>query len=164
MVPGRLEEVLSLLRWVRVFLPSRQEVESLMGAGDLWDSAREFAGAGPAVVVIKDGPNGSLVYDRAGDRCWTVPVHVGEVVDVTGAGDAYCGGFLVGYAETDDPLMAACYGTVSASFVLEGHGGLFGLRYTREDAELRLGQVWQKAESVLPGHSSAEKLPRGQLG
>ncbi len=144
MKPSLAEYVLALLRWVDVFLPSQQEVESLLGQGDPWEAARRFAEAGPAVVVIKAGSKGSLVYDRKTDTRWHVPAYPVPVVDVTGAGDAYCGGFMVGYAETKDPVIAACYGAVSASFVLQGFGALYALHYARSQAEARLADALER--------------------
>ncbi|HLF01711.1 MAG TPA: PfkB family carbohydrate kinase, partial [Anaerolineales bacterium] len=49
------------------------------------------------------------------------------VRDVTGAGDAFGGGFITGLAETGDPVEAALRGAVSASIVIEGVGALNGL-------------------------------------
>jgi ribokinase len=135
---GQLDDV---LRWAGAFLPSEQEVELLLGKCDAWQAAHRFAQAGPSVVVIKAGSMGSLVYDRHRTRRWVIPAYPTKVVDVTGAGDAYCGGFMVGYAETLDPVMAGCYGAVSASFVLEGYGALYALRYSRAQAEERLAAL-----------------------
>jgi sugar/nucleoside kinase (ribokinase family) len=146
MEPSLAEYVLALLRWVDIFLPSQQEVESLLGQGDPWQAARRFAEAGPTVVVIKAGSSGSLVYDRKAGARWHVPAYPVRVADVTGAGDAYCGGFMVGYAETKDPVIAACYGAVSASFVLEGFGALYALRYTRNQAEERLAAALERIQ------------------
>jgi sugar/nucleoside kinase (ribokinase family) len=39
-----------------------------------------------------------------------------EFKDATGAGDTFCGGALVGFARTRDPLQALLHGAVSASF------------------------------------------------
>jgi sugar/nucleoside kinase (ribokinase family) len=62
-----------------------------------------------------------------------VPSVPTDVVDVTGAGNAYCGGFLVGYLETDDIATAAMYGAVSASFAVEQFGiPHIGAETTRE--------------------------------
>jgi sugar/nucleoside kinase (ribokinase family) len=49
------------------------------------------------------------------------------VLDPTGAGDSYCGGFLAGYKETYDPLQAALYGSISASLTTEGSGVFYAL-------------------------------------
>ena len=50
-----------------------------------------------------------------------------RVVNPTGAGDAFCGGFLAGYRETYDPLEAALCGNISASLVVEGSGPFYAL-------------------------------------
>ncbi len=143
MVPQLQDEVLSVLPWVDAFLPSEQEVRSMLGAVDLWEAADRFAEAGPKTVVVKIGSKGSLVLDFESKSRWRIPTYPVAIVDVTGAGDAYCGGFAVGYDETADPVVAACYGTVSASFVLQGFGALYGLRYPRGEAEERLGYLRQ---------------------
>lgn len=148
MKPALAEHVFSFLRWVDVFLPSEQEVESLLGKGDPWEAAARFADAGPAAVVIKAGSKGSLIYDSRTRKKWLVPAYPTQVVDVTGAGDAYCGGFMVGYDETQDPVLAGCYGAVSASFVLEGFGALYATRYTRAEAEARLAYVKDHVQAV----------------
>ena len=138
MKPALMEQVFAFLGCVDAFLPSEQEVQSMLGAGDPWQAALRFAEAGPQVVVIKAGSKGSLVYDARSQRRWHVPVYPAHVVDVTGAGDAYCGGFMVGYQETGDPVLAGCYGAVSASFVLEGFGALYATQFSRAQAEARL--------------------------
>jgi len=148
MKPTLMDEVLSFLRWVDVFLPSEQEVESLLGKVDPWQAASQFAEAGPEVVVIKEGSKGSLVYDRASGRRWRIPGYPSSVVNVTGCGDAYCGGYMVGYDETEDPVLAACYGTASASFVLEGFGALYALRHARQHAEQRLADLKERVEAL----------------
>jgi sugar/nucleoside kinase (ribokinase family) len=148
MKPTLMEEVRSFLRWVDVFLPSEQEVESLLGRVDPWQAAAQFAEAGPEVVVIKGGSKGSLVYDRVSRRCWRIPCYPSRVVDVTGCGDAYCGGYMVGFDETADPVLAGCYGAASASFVLEGFGALYALRHSRQDAEQRFADLKERVQAL----------------
>jgi len=148
MKPALREQVFAFLQQVDAFLPSEQEVNSMLGMQDLWQAAYQFAEAGPAVVVIKAGSKGSRVYDRLSKRRWLIPAYPTNVVDVTGAGDAYCGGFMVGYEETSDPALASCYGAVSASFVLEGFGALYATRYTRSQAEARLAYLKDKIKAA----------------
>ncbi|MBM4429836.1 MAG: carbohydrate kinase family protein [Chloroflexi bacterium] len=141
-----LEQVLCMLRYVHTLLPSEQELETLLGPADpLW-AAQRLTEAGPALIVIKMGSRGSFLYSRTGGRGWRIPAYPVQVVDVTGAGDAYCGGFMVGYEETRDPILAACYGAISASFVLEGFGALYALRHTRAEAEARLAHLRKAVE------------------
>jgi sugar/nucleoside kinase (ribokinase family) len=67
------------------------------------------------------GANGSIVAGQG--QCWQIPaVPPAELVDVTGAGNAYCGGFLVGLGEKLGVLEAALYGAVSASFAIQQFG------------------------------------------
>jgi sugar/nucleoside kinase (ribokinase family) len=142
MVPRLRSHVEVLLQNLDVFLPSEMEVRPLLTEGvDLWDAAVEFARHGPRVVVIKMGDRGALVYERDSNRRTHVPPYPARVVDVTGAGDSFCGGFMVGLATTGDPIRAALYGTVSASFAIEGYGALFALSANRAEAEYRLNDL-----------------------
>ena len=50
------------------------------------------------------------------------PVDVPKIVDQTGAGNTYCGGFIVGWCRHHDLVTAGCYGAVAASFALETIG------------------------------------------
>jgi len=148
MKPPLMEQVFSFLRCVDAFLPSEQEVQSMLGVGDPWQAALRFAEAGPQVVVIKSGSKGSLIYDGQARRRWHVPAYPARVVDVTGAGDAYCGGFMVGYQETGDPVLAGCFGAVSASFVLEGFGALYATQFSRPQAEVRLKELRPRVQPI----------------
>jgi ribokinase len=60
------------------------------------------------------------------------------VRNVNGAGDSYCGGFLAGLLETQDPVEAALWGSVSASMTIEGNDALFPLDATPGLANARL--------------------------
>lgn len=136
--PECAEAVYTLLPRATAFLPSEVEVVGLLGHVPPHEAARHFARHGARLVVIKLGERGSLVLDAGRDTLWHVPAYPAQIRDLTGAGDAYCGGFLVGYVESGDPVKAAMYGTVSASFVIETCGGLAVTGYTRREAEDRL--------------------------
>jgi sugar/nucleoside kinase (ribokinase family) len=124
MLPDQADTLRAVLADVDVFLPSEAEVHRGLPGVELWDAAAWLAAQGPAVVVIKIGARGQLVYLRETGARLAVPAAPAQVVDVTGAGDAYCGGFLVGYERTGDPLQAAQYGAVSAALAIEGVGAL----------------------------------------
>lgn len=119
-------------------LPSDAECEAYFGHVHPQEAAKKLAERGAQVVVIKQGKQGSLVYEAARDCFSIIPVYPAKVKDVTGAGDAYGGGFLVGLDETGDVKEAALYGAVSASFVIEDFGPLHALKVTRKEAEARL--------------------------
>lgn len=141
------EELLfAALKNVDFFLPSEVEARRLYGANAPEEAARSFAKAGPQVIVIKLGAQGSLVYDVHLDQLTHVPVYPANVFDTTGAGDAYCGGFLAGYLLTKDPIAAAQYGTVSASYVIEAIGALATAQPNPEDIRSRLTAVAEKTQ------------------
>ncbi len=133
----------ALLSIVPVFLPSQAQLELVLDSipDNLKDALVQLARMGPRAVVIKIGRHGSLVYDANRDKHYHVPVYPTRAVDPTGAGDAFCGGFLVGYAQTGDAFEAALRGTVSSSFVVEGFDARYGLRFQRRDAERRLERL-----------------------
>ena len=129
MDPGFRRELPDLLNGLDAFLPSLMEAEAFFRPQRLrvWEMAEGFLGMGCGIVVIKCGANGQAVLDGASGQRWDVPAYQVQPNDVTGAGDAYCGGFMAGLVETGDPLEAALRGTVSASLVIEGTGALFAL-------------------------------------
>jgi len=126
---------------IDAFLPSDKEVEALWGLDDLAGVMHMLASYGPRSVAIKRGALGSLVYDRKEEMLWEIPALLIEATDTIGAGDAYCGGFLAGLVERDDPLEAGLRGTVSASLAIEEHGAHAGMNSDRAELERRLATV-----------------------
>jgi sugar/nucleoside kinase (ribokinase family) len=116
--------LLKVLKSVTFFAPSIEEVDLLGGGGSLKDKIKRIHQLGPQVVVVKMGDQGSVVMDRAGKlvHCPVCPIQ--NLVDVTGAGDSFCGGFLAGYIKSGDLRHAQLCGTVSASLMIEGFGAL----------------------------------------
>ncbi len=133
-----------LLRNVTLFAPSEREVYEFLGQCELREAARAFAAMGPQIVVIKIGAQGALLYDRKSDALVHVPAFPSQALDPTGCGDAFCGGMLAGYLETGDALQAVLWGTIAASFTVEGFGMTYPLSFTRADAEQRLAEFRTK--------------------
>ena len=83
--------------------------------------ASVFIGWGAKIVAIRMGAQGSYLTTSDGGA-WHIPAVAKKIVDVTGAGNAYCGGMLVGVANGIDLPEAALRASVSASFALEQFG------------------------------------------
>lgn len=139
------QELRTLLAGVQVFLPSEGEVLGFFGAdADMSDCAKRLAELGPEIVAIKMSTRGSLVYERATDELHHIPIFPTRMVDATGAGDSYCGGFMVGYAQTHNARQAGLYGAVSASFIVEAPGALYALAIKSQEVQARLHVLEQK--------------------
>src|SRR6266700_7036866 len=110
--PG--EDVLDTARLVDVFVPSHAELTELTGCDDPEQAADGLLAAGVKCVVVKLGGDGALVARPGSPPAW-VPAAPTEVVDPTGAGDSFCGGFAAGLALGEDPVEAAWLGAVTAA-------------------------------------------------
>lgn len=122
-VQGNEARILSLIQDVDIFMPSTAETFDLLGHRDWLKAAQDFAQRGPKIVVIKQGAQGSLIFDRQSGRSFFQPPAPIEVVDTTGAGDAYCGGFVAGFLRQGyNTTFAAKAGAVSASFAIASFG------------------------------------------
>lgn len=115
--------LLQTLKSVDVLLVNDSEAMMLSGEYNLYDAAKTIAKMGPKTLCIKKGEHGALLI--RGNEIFTAPAYpLCRVVDPTGAGDAFAGGFL-GYlasAESDnfDTLKkAVIYGSVMGSFTVE---------------------------------------------
>lgn len=140
--PGEYEQLKLLLHNVDAFLPSASQAEVLFrpkpkNVNEL-EMLETFGSWGPRFIVLKRGASGQVVYDRDQRKAWEVPAYPTQPHDVTGAGHAFCGGFLVGLGETGDPREATLRGSVAASMAIEGMGPLYPLKALRGLAAARL--------------------------
>lgn len=141
-VAGNELRLRDLISSVDLFLPSAAEAAQLVGHQDWVTAAQEFSNTGPKVVVIKLGAEGTLVYDREMDASFRQPATPIEIVDETGAGDAFCGGFLAGYLqEGADVKRAARAGAISASYAIASFGVDALLAADEQEAQMRLEQT-----------------------
>jgi len=143
-------ELPALLNGVTAFLPSQEELCNLFWGEtyDLWKMAEAVSMYGCEYVVIKCGSRGQLLYDANNKRKWEIPAYPARLADPTGAGDAFCGGFLAGYCKNYDPLEGVLYGNVSASLKLEGSGAFYPLDVLPGLAEARLGALRNMVRAV----------------
>jgi len=150
MNPSFWRDLRLVLQGVTIFQPSEEELRTLFWGetNDLWEMARKVSEFGPQIIVIKRGLMGQLLYDVAGKHRYEIPAYPSRVGDPTGAGDAFCGGFLAGFQKTNDPLMSALYGSVSASLTIEGSGPFYALGVLPGLAKARLHSLKETAREV----------------
>jgi hypothetical protein len=140
MTPAFLKDLRELLNGLTALLPSQDELQSLFWGktNDLWEMAEALGSYGCELIVVKSGGLGQYMYDAMGKHRWQIPAYPSRMADPTGAGDAFCGGFLAGYRNTYDPLEAALHGNVSASLKVEGSGAFYPLDVMPGLAQARL--------------------------
>ncbi|MBM3284655.1 MAG: sugar kinase [Candidatus Aminicenantes bacterium] len=117
------EGIWRVLKKVNIFFANEEEIKMLSQETNLIKAARRVLASGPRLAVIKKGEHGALVLGR--DFVFGVLGHPCEdVVDPTGAGDSFAGGFL-GYLDKAGKISrpqirrAAVFGSVMASFAIE---------------------------------------------
>jgi sugar/nucleoside kinase (ribokinase family) len=142
------DRVLACLPHVEIFSPGIAETRVLLGDCSPSAALQAFAERGPAIVALRQGAAGSLLYHRASDRMLRAPAAPARLVDVTGAGNAYCGGLLVGWVEHGALDMAAAYAAVSAALTIEQVGPPAVTPALMDDAQRRLADVLAALEEV----------------
>ena len=100
----------------------RPSATRLSGSDDPAGVIRFWAALGPDAIAIRRGAYGSYVWERRSGQAWHVPILPVEVVDPTGAGNAYGGGYVAGWLHSHDARLAACQATVAAALMLGTSG------------------------------------------
>ena len=147
----------ALLREIDFLLPSRENLEMqsrFLEEEAIFAAAENLLSYGLDGIVVKQGSHGAHTFAQGWQEWKHIPIYPARTVDPTGAGDAFCGGFLVGLARTGDIIQAAQYGSVSASFMIEDFGVLNALHVTTDQAEARLEQYRAGITSSNPEHFS----------
>ncbi len=123
LVAEQRPRVLDLVRSVDIISPNAEECTAMLGPAppDRWIVT--FLEAGAKLVSIRMGREGSLIRSRDDPAPQHVAaISLGPPVDVTGAGNAYSGGLLVGYHRTHRSAAAGVYGAISAAITLQHLG------------------------------------------
>ena len=103
------------LPWVDYWMPTVDEAMLVSDASEPADAARWAMDLGARACVFKDGAAGSLLVNA--DGATRFPAHEVQVVDTTGCGDGYCGGFIAALARGLDLETACRFATATAGLV-----------------------------------------------
>jgi len=147
------DELMALLRQIDGLVVNDSEAEQLTEVSNAVTAARRIMKLGPTFVVVKKGEHGAvLVHDEGVATMPAFPAELHQVVDPTGAGDAFAGGFMghaagVGMTDFHSLQTALAWATVTASFAIESFGLATLARLTFEQVERRM-RVFQAAARV----------------
>jgi sugar/nucleoside kinase (ribokinase family) len=94
-----------VLLQIDLFSPDLGEAEMITGRLDPDAMCETLFSWGAPLVALRMGERGSLLKTADGES-WRIPAVPATLVDVTGAGNSYCGGFLTGLGDGQTPLEA----------------------------------------------------------
>lgn len=113
------------LPYIDLLFANDAEAEKLSGSPDIHCAAQFFQKGGVGAVVLKLGRQGCLVFD--GDQEISASAFAVGVVDTTGAGDCFVGGFLAALQRGASVSEAARMGNVAGALSIQRLGSVAGL-------------------------------------
>jgi sugar/nucleoside kinase (ribokinase family) len=142
------DQLVDVIGRVDCLLLNDEELRQLTGKPTVYTAAQEILGWGPSIIVAKQGAHGATLVTA--DSYFSLPAYPLElVVDPTGAGDTFAGGF-VGFIAAhaggtfDDNVLrnAMAYGTSLASYTVQRFGTEALQAITPEDVDRRVADLW----------------------
>jgi len=140
------DDLKALLTKIDCLIINEDEVRMLADQHNLIRAAQKILDMGPSVVIAKKGESGSIMCNADGDIFILPAFPAADVIDPTGAGDSFAGGFMGYLAQTgrtdfETLKTAVAYGTVVASFTIADFS-LDGLTSTdRANIDKRLQEL-----------------------
>ncbi len=122
-IEHKLDSLLKVIKRIDVLFVNEEEAKMLTQRANIIKAGKELIKLGPSLIILKKGTHGAMVFSE--ERIFAFPAHpVEDVVDPTGAGDTFAGGFM-GFLDKKGKVnlsiicKALIYGSVLASFVVE---------------------------------------------
>jgi sugar/nucleoside kinase (ribokinase family) len=127
-----------LFSLINIYKSSLDEISILTGHADLEPAINAVHDLGVKTVIVTLGAKGAVLSVEK--TIYKIPACKSRVlVDPTGAGDAFIGGFLTEYIRQKDSFWCACVGSAAGSLVVEGIGPTF---FGEKE------EIYQRARSV----------------
>ena len=139
-----MEDLKKVIARVDILTINDAEARQLSGEHSLVKAANNILTMGPKYLVVKKGEHGALLFSE--DRVFFAPaLPLEDIIDPTGAGDTFAGGFIGYLAHTKDHSFdnlkrAIIVGSSLASFCCEKFGIQRLLEISREDIDRRIKQ------------------------
>ncbi|HET8793937.1 MAG TPA: PfkB family carbohydrate kinase, partial [Nitrososphaeraceae archaeon] len=141
-IDNKYNQVLDMIRKVNGITIDISEARLLTKEFNIVKCARKIKELGPELVIIKKGEHGFILFYN--DIVFASPaIPVENVIDPTGAGDCFAGGFLghlskLGRINENTIKQASIYGNIMGSFAVEDFGVNKILNLSITDIEERL--------------------------
>ncbi len=137
-----MDQLAKIIARVDVLTINDEEARQLTKQHSLVKAAQMIMDMGPKYLIIKKGEHGALLFDR--EQVFFAPaLPLEDVVDPTGAGDTFAGGFIGYLARTGNITFpnlkrAVIIGSAMASFTCEAFGPERLLHLTTEEIDARI--------------------------
>ena len=143
-IETRLKELKGILKKIDLLLINEDEAVQFSKEHNIIKAAKVIQKMGPEYVVIKRGKSGATLFYK-NEIFSTISFPLEDVVDTTGAGDTFAGGFmgyLAGINKTDFSSLrkAVIYGTIMSSFNVQSFSLKRLSSLTKQDIQQRLKQ------------------------
>lgn len=137
-----MDELKKTVAMVDVLTINDEEARQLSGEYSLLTAAEKIQAMGPKYLIIKKGEHGALLF-HGKDMFYAPALPLPSVMDPTGAGDTFAGGFMGYLASTDDISFenmkrAVIYGSALASFTVQEFGTDKIKAVTEQELESRI--------------------------
>ena len=121
-----MDDLKKTISMVDLLTINDEEARQLSGEYSLLNAAQKIQEMGPKYLIIKKGEHGALLF-HGKDMFYAPALLLPTVMDPTGAGDTFAGGFMGYLASTDDISFenmkrALVYGSALASFTVQKFG------------------------------------------
>ena len=141
-INGSRDDVVKMIEMTDGVVINDNEARLLCKEANLAKCAKKIISWGSKFVIIKKGENGAILFTKEGPVFPAAAFFLDEIVDPTGAGDSFAGGFLghiarKGVMNFATMKEAVIYGNVMGSFAVEDFGIKRLLSITKDDVEDR---------------------------
>jgi sugar/nucleoside kinase (ribokinase family) len=144
-INGSRDDVVKMIEMTDGVVINDNEARLLCKEANLAKCAKKIMSWGSKFAIIKKGENGAILFTKEGLVFPAAAFFLDEIVDPTGAGDSFAGGFLghiarKGVMDMATMKEAVIYGNVMGSFAVEDFGIKRLLSITKDDVEDRYGK------------------------
>ena len=141
-INGSRDDVVKMIEMTDGVVINDNEARLLCKEANLAKCAKKIMSWGSKFAIIKKGENGAILFTKEGLVFPAAAFFLDEIVDPTGAGDSFAGGFLghiahKGVMDFATMKEAVIYGNVLGSFAVEDFGIKRLLSITKDDVENR---------------------------
>ncbi len=141
-INGSRDDVVKMIEMTDGVVINDNEARLLCKEANLAKCAKKIMSWGSKFAIIKKGENGAILFTKEGLVFPAAAFFLDEIVDPTGAGDSFAGGFLghiarKGMKDFSTMKEAVIYGNVMGSFAVEDFGIKRLLSITKDDIEDR---------------------------